>query len=187
MDSRKDNNIDRLIKEYLEKTMFNSDKENMHLQNCPNELELCDYLENRLNPEKQKQVLEHITECSHCLCLLALTQRTIQESKDFPSHEMIKRAKNIMPKKSKKKILNYMWPIFTFISVGLSFIFTRYFIQFLVLAVIFGVKWVFDTGSTQTLIMIYEAWRKKDKTTAQRIIQDFQDKIEQRKFRNGSL
>jgi hypothetical protein len=187
MNSRKDNNIDHLIKEYFQKTASNFDKEGMSLQNCPDELVLCDYLENRLNPEKQKQVLNHIAECSHCLCLLALAQRSVLADKDLPSVEMIKRAKNIMPKKSKKKISNYMWPIFTFASVGLSFIFTHYFIQFLVLAVIFGIKWVFDTGSTKTLIMIYEAWCKKDKATAQRIIQGFQDKIEQREFRNGSL
>ena len=90
-------------------------------------------------------------------------------------------ADNIVQKKPTKTISKYKWQVFASISFILSFIFTRYFLQFLILAVIFSIKWIFDTGSTRTLIMIYEAWRKKDRGSAQRIIRDFQDKIEERK------
>lgn len=180
----KGNNIDRLIKEQLEDEM--SKRETLPLyQDCPSELELSDYLENRLSREKEDSLLEHIAKCPHCLSLLELAQReatkTKEKAQDKPTPAMIMRARNIMQKKPVKTIFAYKWQALAFMSFILSFAFTRYFLQFLVLAVIFSLKWIFDAGSTRTLIMIYEAWRKKDKGTAQRIIRDFQDKIEQRK------
>ncbi|MBL7092121.1 MAG: zf-HC2 domain-containing protein [Candidatus Omnitrophica bacterium] len=189
----KENNIDRLIKEHLEGEMSKSETLPLY-QDCPSELELSDYLENRLSREKEDSLLEHIARCPHCLSLLELAQREAAKEKaqDKPTPEMIRRAKNIMQKRPNppatdkegragKTIFNYKWQALAFMSFILSFAFTRYFLQFLVLAVIFSIKWIFDAGSTRTLIMIYEAWRKKDKGTAQRIIRDFQDKIEQRK------
>ena len=178
----KENNINRLIKEHLAGEMSKSETLPLY-QDCPSELELSDYLKNRLSREKEDSLLEHIARCPHCLSLLELAQREAAEEKaqDKPTPEMIGRARNIMQKKPKKTIFNYKWQVLAFISFVLSFVFTRYFLQFLVLAVIFSIKWIFDAGSTRTLIMIYEAWRKKDKGTAQRIIRDFQDKIEQRK------
>ena len=171
-------NVDHLIKKHLEKM---SKKEGLTLQNCPSEVELSDYLENRLAQEKENSLLKHIADCPHCLSLLDLAKRAKERIEEKPSFEMLRRAKSIAGKNNKKVILNYRWLIFTLSSFILSFIFPRYFLQFLILAVIFGLKWIFDTGSTRTLIMIYESWRKKDAGTAQRIIQDFQDKTGQRK------
>lgn len=187
----RENNIDRLIKKHLKGEMSNI-KNQTPDQNCPSELELSDYLENRLNQEKESLLLEHTADCPHCLSLLEIAQQAKGKGEDTPRPEMIIRAKNIVQKRSNppatdkegrtgKTIFYYKWQIFAFVSFILSFILTRYFLQFLILAVIFSLKWVFDTGSTRTLIMIYEAWRKKDKGTAQKIIRDFQDKIEQRR------
>ena len=177
MESRKDN-IDRLLKRYLEKKA--SEAENPSLQECPNELKLDDLLEGRLSQEEQDVLIKHAAHCPNCLSLLELAQRAKEETPSAPTPKMIMRAKSLMQKDSKKKILDYKWQILAFISFALSFIVARFFLQFLILAVIFSIKWIFDSGSTRTLIMIYQAWRKKDQGTAQRIIQDFQDKIEQR-------
>ncbi len=171
--------VDKLFKEYLEKEM--SDLAVSPSLDCPSELELSDYLEKRLSKQKESLFLEHIANCPHCLSLLELAQRAKERKQDQPTAEMIIRAKNIVQKRSTKTIFKYKWQVFAFISFILSFVFTRYFLQFLILAVVFSIKWIFDTGSTRTLIMIYEAWRKKDKGTAQRIIQDFQDKTRQRR------
>ena len=89
---------------------------------------------------------------------------------------MLNRAKGLARKSQAKGISGYKWPILALLSFVLSFVFTRYFVQFLALAVIFSLKWIFDTGSTRTLIMIYQAWRKKDNSSAQRIIRDFSRK-----------
>lgn len=174
-------NIEHLLKRHLQ------NKESgcavLPSPDCPSELELSDYLESRLSKEKEDLLLEHIADCPHCLSLLELAQASAKEKgKDKPSAEMIRRAKDIIQKRpGKKTLFNYKWQILAALAFILSFIFTRYFLQFLILAVVFSLKWIFEAGSTRTLIMIYHAWRKKDHGSAKRIIQDFQDKIEQRR------
>ncbi len=174
--SGQENNVDRLIKRYLQEKMSNVD--GLSSENCPSESELSDYLEDRLSQESRDALLEHIADCPHCLSLLELAQGAKEQASSMPTPTMIKRAKNLAQQETKKKTLvfKYKWAISAGISFALSFILTRYFIQFLTLAVIFSLKWIFDTGSTRTLVMIYQAWRKKDSGTVQRIIQDFQDK-----------
>ncbi len=174
------NNLDRLIKQYLESKI--SHTEAMSLSSCPSELELCDYLQNRLTQEKKHLLSEHIANCPRCLSLLKLAQESREgKIEDRPTPEMIIRAQNIVRRRPQRTIFNYKWQICAGLSFTLSFVFTRYFLQFLILAVIFSLKWIFDTGSTRTLVMIYEAWRRKDKGSAQRIIQGFRDKLEERK------
>lgn len=172
--------IDQLIKKYLGKKA--AKVENLlPEQNCPTELELSDFLEKRLNQEKENLLLEHIANCSHCLALLELGQRAKEKREFGISPEMIMRAKKLAKSNYPKRMANFKWPILALISFILSFVVAKYFMQFLILAVIFSLKWVFDTASTRTLIMVYQAWRRKDKDTAQRIIQDFQDKVRQRR------
>ncbi len=43
----------------------------------------------------------------------------------------------------------------------MSFFLPRYFAQCLILGLLFGFKWVFDTMTTRTLIVMYEALRKR--------------------------
>ena len=175
-----ENSLERLIKKQLEEKMPSHNGPGLRL--CPSELVLSDYLENRLGEQQQKQLLEHVADCPNCLALLELAQQSQQaQIKDQPSRAMIKRAQNALPEKQKQKNSSRKWSFLAALTFILSFIATRYFLQFLTLAVIFSIKWIFDSGSTRTLIMIYEAWRKKDKGSAHRIIKDFQDETEQRK------
>ena len=170
--------VGQLIKRHLKDRL--SQIETLPRQDCPSELELIDYLEGKLSRKKRGLVLEHIADCSGCLSSLELAQQVAEKRYilEKPAPEMIGRAKNIMSTKSKRIIFNYRWQTLAFISFIFSFIFSRYFLQFLILAIIFSAKWIFDTGSTRVLIMIYEAWRKRDKDTVQKIIQGFQDRID---------
>ncbi|NQS99578.1 MAG: hypothetical protein HQ595_00715 [Candidatus Omnitrophica bacterium] len=145
-------------------------------QDCPAEAVLSDFLENRLSQEKVNRLLEHLANCRCCLTLLELGHRAKQRAEDMPTTEMLVRAKDLARKNPRKSMLKFKWPALASFSFILSFVFAKYFVQFLVLAVIFSLKWVFDTGSTRTLIMIYQAWRKKDSATAQQIIRDFSRK-----------
>lgn len=172
--------IDQLIKKYLGKKMANRDKF-LPGKDCPTEFELSDYLEKQLSQEKENLLLEHIANCPHCLSLLELGQRAKEKTEVGISPEMITRAEKLAQRSHPARMANFKWPTLALISFILSFVFAKYFMQFLILAVIFSLKWVFDTASTRTLIMVYQAWRRKDKDTAQRIIQDFQDKIGQRR------
>jgi hypothetical protein len=144
--------------------------------NCPSELELSDYLENRLSEEKREPVLTHIADCPRCLSLLEIGREAgDMEKTDAVSAQMLRRAKSIARDPAGKKPFQRKWQIMAFISFILSFLLTRFFLQFLALAVIFSIKWIFDSGSTRTLVMIYEAWRRKEKGTARKIIEDFHE------------
>ncbi|PIQ88434.1 MAG: hypothetical protein COV72_09020 [Candidatus Omnitrophica bacterium CG11_big_fil_rev_8_21_14_0_20_42_13] len=176
----KEGRLDRLIKESLEDK--GSRLERLPLENCPSELELSDYLGNRLSPDKQEVLLAHVSRCRRCLSSLALAHEALQaETKEAPNQQMLAKAKDIYKKKPKNTVFNYRWQILAFISFVLSFLLSRYFLQFLVLAAVFSLKWILDSGSTRTLIMIYEAWRGKGQGDVQRIIRGLRDKIEQRR------
>lgn len=170
--------VDILLKEYFiaqapgEKLLPTAD--------CPSELQLSDYLENRLKADQEKNIIAHLARCQHCLSLLALAQEK-GDSNEKPTAEMIARASNIDCDRPHRIIGRYKWQILAAVSFVLSFLARGYFLQFLTLALVFSLKWILNTGSTRTLIMIYEAWRKKDPGKAQSIIRDFQDKIDLRK------
>lgn len=171
-------NLDQLINKYLRNKT--SPLEKLSLQDCPTELELNDYLEGRLSQKRQEALLQHIADCAHCISLLELAQRIKQKPQEDLSPDMLSRAKSLMQQQSQKRALDYKWQILATASFALSFILTQYFLQFLILAVIFSLKWIFDTATMRTLIMIYESWHKKDRGTVRRIIQDSQDKIQPR-------
>jgi hypothetical protein len=56
-------------------------------------------------------------------------------------------------------------------SFALSFVFPRYFLQFLVATILLGAKWIIDAKNTRMLVMIYEAWRKGGEKEASRILE----------------
>ncbi len=62
-----------------------------------------------------------------------------------------------------------VWLIAFMSSFAASFFLPRFFLQFLILSVIFGLKWVFDKASTRTLVMIYHAWKRRDRNTDKEI------------------
>lgn len=55
------------------------------------------------------------------------------------------------------RLRSYSWFILSVISLGLSFIYRRYFVQFVVLSAILGLRWAADFLSMKTLIMINQA------------------------------
>ncbi|MFH1046649.1 MAG: hypothetical protein V1727_06795 [Candidatus Omnitrophota bacterium] len=148
---------------------------------CPGTETLDDFLAGRLNCEEEERLIEHCAQCESCLSALALAQEANQAPVEQATAKMIARAQMIMVPKKPSPLLRYKWLVGACLCFILSFLIPRYFAQLLVLAVILSLKWIFDAGSTRTLIMIYEAWRKKDSETAQRIIRDLKEHIEQRK------
>ncbi|MFC1699628.1 hypothetical protein ACFL1I_06715 [Candidatus Omnitrophota bacterium] len=178
--NRQRQDIDQLISGYLKSNMTKTKKSPL-TANCPEESRLSDFLNKRLSREKEDSLLEHLAHCAHCLSQLELAQRAKEKAGLEPSWAMRNGAKNIAKLNYTNELLKYKWPVLSCFSFIFSFIFKAYFVQFLVLAVIFSFKWIFDTASTRTLIMIYQAWRNKDSDTAQRIIRDFQDKMNLRR------
>jgi hypothetical protein len=55
------------------------------------------------------------------------------------------------------------WLIGAAIAFALSFVFSRYFLQFLILTLLLGIKWIASSGGSKNVIMIYEALRHREK------------------------
>lgn len=163
-----DNKTDSIAKEALK--IFQKEPERASLQ-CLSDEELADYVSGVLSDEPQKEdIASHIAECDFCFsktasCVSALAgfDRGIPDRGNPASIRKAKSIPKIYPKAKTKS--NYMKRNrFLFIAAGffiLSFIYKRYFLQFLVAASIFGFKWVMDTGGSRALIMIYDAWQQK--------------------------
>lgn len=119
---------------------------------CPDEAELVRYLEGALPEAKEKSIAEHVKGCYWCIEQLDQAQRV----RSFASGTDRKSQLNLMNWIKKNK-----WLIGAGIAFILSFIFSRYFLQFLILTLLMGIKWIFSTGGSKTVIMIYEAWKRK--------------------------
>lgn len=82
------------------------------------------------------------------------------------------------PIRAKNKVAGFLawikrtkWLLGALIALFISFFSSKYFLQFLLIAAVLGIKWIFDAGATRTLIMIYEAWRQRDRGEAERSAQ----------------
>ena len=93
------------------------------------------------------------------------------------------KAKSINPAymRKDKKLMTYLkkniWFILCMASFIASFFAPRHFLQFLVISIIFGLKWVFDKETTRTLIMVYNAWKKHGKTASRDLEEIFKDRL----------
>ncbi len=121
----------------------------------PEEAELADYLSNALTGEGRRRVEDHIACCNDCLDNMV------------SAYGSVKKFKKGKPKVM-KKINVYL--ILAVISFIFSFVFQRYFVQFLTATLLLGIKWIADAKSTKMLVMIYEAWKKGGEKEASRIL-----------------
>ena len=62
----------------------------------------------------------------------------------------------------RQAFLNILWLCLGVGAFLLSFVFPRYFFQYLVVALLFGIKWVIDQKSAKTQILIYKALKEED-------------------------
>ena len=131
---------------------------------CPSEAELSAYLQGLVSKEKNDSISRHISQCLFCLDLIEQASRQHMSIRETgPSKELIEQAKAIAKKQAPiglGRFKKHLWLIGTIISFSLSFILPKYFLQFLILTLILGIKWALDTANTRTLIMIQESWRK---------------------------
>ena len=56
-----------------------------------------------------------------------------------------------------QRFWNAVWMLSAAAALGLSFVAPRYFVQWVALAVLFGVKFIIDQRATKTQILIYKA------------------------------
>lgn len=131
---------------------------------CPDEAALSAYLSGALDRQEAENIEAHIADCPFCLESLktAYEADKLYSEGSFPeSSEKLKRkAKSIAAAGARKKrVSKNLWLIATIAAFTMSFIFPRYFAQFLVAALILGLKWVSEGENARTLIMVLDAWR----------------------------
>ena len=76
-------------------------------------------------------------------------------------------GKGITPFKkpiAKQFFWNIIWLSGAAAAFAFSFVFRRFFLQFLVAALLFGVKWIVDQKAARTQILIYKALKENQET-----------------------
>ena len=178
--------IERLIKEYLGQNLNKTEKTDY----CLSEQVLMDYFEQKLNQEDHQNIESHLADCGFCRSQLNLVFEACNVHKRSKSPkvpaEFIQRAKALlmadnglnykktMRKKRIKKNLFLIGAIMFFIA---SFFVPRYFFQFLVVTLILGMRWVFESEGGRTLIMVLDSWRRHSHNQDDEISQRLKDRF----------
>jgi hypothetical protein len=132
---------------------------------CPSEEILSEYISGILSPEDRIGVEKHLASCDKCRKLVAETHDIINKC----SINEIKNALLCWIGKNR-------WLLGASVTFVCSFLFPKYFLQFLTACLLLGAKWIIDAKNTKMLIMIYEAWKRSDKDKAGEILSRFDSK-----------
>ena len=106
----------------------------------------------------------------------------LAEERKEPPRSAVERAKALMPGRpgaacphcgkaitpfkrplQNQRLWNALWLGLAAGSFALSFVFPRYFIQWVALSVLFGVKWIVDQRAARAQILIYKALQAEEK------------------------
>ena len=178
-----DKKLDNMLKTYFSRQREVPERG----ANCPAAETLARYVSGALKPDELYNTSSHVKGCKPCneliegALLYSAYEKNIRPG-NVPD-KVKNRAKSLNPvyKTRMSKIMDYLkrniWFMFSLTSLLASFFIPRYFLQFLILAVIFGLKWVFNRGSTRALIMIYNAWRRHDKDADREMDRIFKDRL----------
>ncbi len=179
----KDEKLNDILKDYFNAEIDLPEKR----PDCPSAETLAQYASSGLHGEESYKVGNHVKSCRFCSELVEgalLYSAYAKEIKleDVPA-KMRKKAKSLNPAYAGKEhnLMSYLkkriWFMLSFSSFIASFFVPRYFLQFLALAIILGLKWVFDKETTRTLIMVYNAWKKHDKDSEERLEEIFKNRV----------
>jgi len=178
--------IERLIKEYLGRNLNKTEKTGL----CPNEEVLIAYFEQKLGGKDCQNIESHLAGCGFCRNQLNLIFEAIDVHKRGKSEkvpvEFIEKAKALLKadrsadymktvrKKRIKKNLFLAGAIAFFIA---SFFIPKYFFQFLVVTLILGMRWAFESEGGRTLIMVLDSWRRHSRGQDDEISQRLKDRF----------
>ncbi|MFH1664625.1 MAG: zf-HC2 domain-containing protein [Candidatus Omnitrophota bacterium] len=129
---------------------------------CPSEEMLGEYLSGVLSPPEGEKLEKHLAGCKNCRGLLADAHHVL-------SRPGIHETWFSLCGRLKKNL----WFAAASALLAASFLFPKYFLQFLAAAFIAGAKWVIDSRTTKMMIMVQEAAKNKgaaaaDKTSPER-------------------
>jgi len=133
---------------------------------CPDEATLTAYLSGALKEEQARAVEEHAATCHLCLENIRAGhlsdklygEKALPESSDG----LTRKAKGVAKMKSNRVIQRNLWLVAAISAFSLSFTVPKYFAQFLVAALILGLKWVSESEGIRTLIVSMDAKRRHE-------------------------
>lgn len=177
-----DNKLNDMLKSYFSNRIDTPEKG----PDCPSNDTLAGYVSGNLKPEELFTVSSHIKACPFCSELIegALLYSAYEKHINLEKvpDKVKNKAKSLNPahRTMRHTMITYLkknvWITASLVSLIASFFIPRYFVQFIILAAIFGLKWVFNRESTRTLIMIYNAWKRHDKDVDKELEQIFKNR-----------
>lgn len=179
----KDKNFDNMLKAYFSKKIGLPERGS----DCPSPEALAQYALGAPSAAELYDIGAHIERCKSCgevidSAFLYSVYGSNVKLENVPA-KMKEAAKLLNPtyrsrgSKPVALIRKNIWFVLCVTSFIVSFFVPRHFLQFLILAVIFGFKWVFDKETTRTLIMVYNAWKKHDKESSRDIEELFKNRV----------
>ena len=172
--------LDKQILAYL-KEEYESRLLSRENASAPEFHDLYSYLINDSDEQRSAEIIAYLQNNPEAQAFIRTARQLMEElssapeAKDIPA-EWIRSAKNLSaPKKdiscphcgkgisafkkplSSQKIANLCLLLLTISAFVLSFVFKRYFFQFLVLTLLFGFKWIIDQKNAKTQILVYKA------------------------------
>ena len=134
---------------------------------CPTESDLADYFGGFLSRKRKNEIESHLTICPACVEDLILAEK-VASSKT----EKRPRGKNF-----KDWLKKNLWLLPAIVSFALSFIYSRYFIQFLIATLVLAGKWIFETVNAKILIMIYDAWKRGGEKEVSKVLERVNNRL----------
>ncbi len=135
---------------------------------CLDEKKLSSYLDQTLSIDERNEIEEHISCCNNCLDLLLVAyeaqkwhRRLFSRLLRFARNDVIARSK-ATKQSQKNKRSELKWLIAALFLFALSFLFKKYFLQFLVAATVLGFKWVMEGEAGRRAIMIFKGIQKPE-------------------------
>ena len=125
--------------------------------------ELTEYL---AKASKSRQIYERSSEAESQKVPVALIRKAkdlMNLSRQFVCPHCGKAITPFKKPISKQFLWNGVWLGGAVITFMLSFLFRRFFLQFLVVALLFGVKWIVDQKAMRTQVLIYKALKESDR------------------------
>ena len=128
---------------------------------CLDEKRLSLYLDRALLVGERNKIEEHISRCNRCLDLLLVAYEAQKATKKCPS-ALRQKVKARLGLRATKKRSELKWLVAALFLFVLSFLVKKYFLQFLVAAVVLGFKWVMEGDAARRAIMIFKGIQKSE-------------------------
>ncbi len=128
---------------------------------CLNEKALSSYLDERPPEAERRSIEEHISGCSRCLDLLVLAYEAGRGGFKHCPPLLRRRIRERLGLKEKRHP-ELKWLFGAMFLFVLSFVFRRFFLQFLAGAAILGFKWVMEGEGARRVVMIFKGMHKEE-------------------------